>query len=112
MLAGGLLGNGEVAFMANGVADHECSAGLPVSVNALGGLAWIEKQRGVGRPRNSREKALYEGLRRGSAVYVAVNVTRERLCPDREIQEDARTVDWKDSAGTRARPLGGPENQM
>lgn len=43
MLAGGLPRNGEVAFVANGVADRECSAGLSVSVNALGGLAAPEK---------------------------------------------------------------------
>lgn len=63
LLAGGLPGNGEDAFFANGVADREVSACLPaVSLNALGGLAALEKQRGFGRPTNSRDKAPYEGL--------------------------------------------------
>lgn len=54
--------NGEVAFVANGGADHEDSVGPSASVNALEGLAAPDKQRGVERPTNSRKKAPYEGL--------------------------------------------------
>ena len=59
---GRLPGNGEVAFAANGGADHEDSVGPSASVNVLEGLAAPHKQRGVERPTNSREKAPYEGL--------------------------------------------------
>ncbi|XP_037432344.1 protein FAR1-RELATED SEQUENCE 3-like isoform X1 [Triticum dicoccoides] len=56
--------NGEVAFVVGTVADKENSMAHSVSVNDLQGLAPPGKQRGVGRPTNSREKAPYKGLSR------------------------------------------------
>lgn len=55
-------GNGEVEFMINGSPGRADSPTRSASINALHGLYAPDKQRGVGRPTNSREKAPYEGL--------------------------------------------------
>lgn len=59
---GRLTGNGDIVVLANGGAGQEDSLGVSVSLNVLQGLAPPEKQSGVGRLTNSREKAPYEGL--------------------------------------------------
>lgn len=82
---GRLPGNGEVAFIGDDVADHGDSAGRSASVNALQGLAAPEKQRRVGRPTNSREKASYEGLsKRTRFCSICRREGHKRTtCPDR-----------------------------
>lgn len=83
--AGRLPGNGEVDFETNGVPHQEVSGGHSASVNALQGLAAPDKQKGVGRPTNSREKAPYEGL--SSRTRFCSICRREghkrTTCPDR-----------------------------
>lgn len=63
ILPGGrMAGNGEVDFVGTNGACREESGDRSASVNALHGLAAPDKQRGLGRPTNSREKVPYERL--------------------------------------------------
>ena len=55
-------GNGEVTFVGDDGADQYHSGGHSFSVNALQGLATLDKHRGASTPANNREKAPYEGL--------------------------------------------------
>lgn len=101
--------------MGNGSAGHEDSDGGLASVNALQGLAAPEKQRGVGRPTRSREKAPYEGLSKRMRFYNIFRRPQATACPDRG---DARKQPRKPRKckkcgmeghhqNTCARPLGG-----
>ncbi|KAM3368799.1 hypothetical protein ACQJBY_016990 [Aegilops geniculata] len=54
-----LPGNGEIAYVGGEYVDKGISNGNSGSVNALHGLTAPEKQRVVGRPTNSRDKAPY-----------------------------------------------------
>lgn len=86
ILPGGrLAGNGEVEFVGGDGACHEDSAGPSASVNALQGLVAPQKQRGVGHPTNSREKAPYEGLsKRTRFCSICRREGHKRTtCPDR-----------------------------
>uniref|UniRef100_A0A452XM70 Uncharacterized protein n=1 Tax=Aegilops tauschii subsp. strangulata TaxID=200361 RepID=A0A452XM70_AEGTS len=53
---GTLPGNGEIAYVGGDGAEKCVSAGNFVSVNGPHGLTAPDKQRGVGRPTNSRKK--------------------------------------------------------
>lgn len=77
--------NGEVAFVLGSGADKENSMAHSISINDLEGLAAPAKQRGVGRPTNSREKAPYEGLsRRTRFCSICRRGGHKRTtCPDR-----------------------------
>ena len=77
--------NGEVALVLGTGADKENNMTHSVSVNDLEGLTAPAKQRGVGRPTNSREKASYEGL--SQCTHFCSICRREghkrTTCPDR-----------------------------
>lgn len=86
ILPGGrLVSNGDVEFAGGDGACPQDSPGRSASVNALQGLAAPEKQRGVGRPTNSREKAPYEGLsKRTRFCSICRREGHKRTtCPDR-----------------------------
>ena len=69
----------------NEIAEKCISTANSVSVNALHGLTVPEKQRGVGRPTNCREKAPYEGLSKRTRFcnICSREGDKRTMCPER-----------------------------
>ncbi|XP_044418290.1 protein FAR1-RELATED SEQUENCE 5 isoform X1 [Triticum aestivum] len=85
-LPGGRLpGNGEIEFVVNDGTCHEESAGRSASINGLLFLCAPDKQRGIGHPTNSREKAPYGCLsKRTRLCSICRREGHKRsTCPDR-----------------------------
>ncbi|XBJ22544.1 hypothetical protein VPH35_000922 [Triticum aestivum] len=82
---GTLLGNDEIAYLGGDGAEKCISTGNSVNVNGLHGLKAPDKQRGVGRSTNSREKASYEGLSRRNRFCSICRCEghKQTTCPER-----------------------------